>query len=259
MARRKERHEDPERSVDFGFEKVPWTRKGRARARGIQLRRRQVRRDERFDVVRRPPPVEAVRAVAHRPQGRPARARRRRRDRRSRHRSSRARWARPGRWSSRTSTRRCSRPAATGCSTWGYAGNVECVLADAERLPFADDSFDCVTIGFGLRNVTDKAAALSSMHRVLKPGGQLLVLEFSKPVAPGLKPLYDAYSFNVLPRHGRLGGQGCGELPLPRRIDPHASGSGDPARACSTSAGFGQTRYHNLTGGIVAVHRGYKI
>ncbi len=84
----------------------------------------------------------------------------------------------------------------------GFAGNVECVLADAERLPFADDSFDCVTIGFGLRNVTDKAAALRSMHRVLKPGGQLLVLEFSTPVAPGLKPLYDAYSFNVLPRLG---------------------------------------------------------
>src|SRR5580698_7592749 len=66
----------------------------------------------------------------------------------------------------------------------GFAGNVECVLADAERLPCADDSFDCVTIGFGLRNVTDKAAALSSMHRVLKLGGQLLVLEFSTPVAP---------------------------------------------------------------------------
>src|ERR1700690_901064 len=84
----------------------------------------------------------------------------------------------------------------------GFAGNVACVLADAERLPWADDSFDCVTIGFGLRNVTDKAAALRSMHRVLKPGGQLLVLEFSTPVAPGLKPIYDAYSFGVLPRLG---------------------------------------------------------
>ena len=86
----------------------------------------------------------------------------------------------------------------------GFAGNVECLVADAESLPFEDDSFHCVTIGFGLRNVTDKAAALRSMYRVLKPGGQLLVLEFSTPVAPGLKPLYDAYSFNVLPLLGRL-------------------------------------------------------
>jgi len=84
----------------------------------------------------------------------------------------------------------------------GFVGNVECVVADAERLPFEDHSFDCVTIGFGLRNVTDKAAALQSMHRVLKPGGQLLVLEFSTPVAPGLKPLYDAYSFKVIPEIG---------------------------------------------------------
>src|SRR6202453_4236907 len=86
----------------------------------------------------------------------------------------------------------------------GFAVNVECLLADAERWPYANDSFDCVTIGFGLRNVTDKAAALSSMQRVLKPGGQLLVLEFSTPVAPGLKPIYDANSFQVLPLLGRL-------------------------------------------------------
>src|SRR5271154_690657 len=86
----------------------------------------------------------------------------------------------------------------------GFAGNLRCLVADAERLPFADDSFDCVTIGFGLRNMTDKAAALRSMYRVLKPAGQLLVLEFSTPVAPGLKPLYDAYSFKVLPLLGGL-------------------------------------------------------
>src|SRR5271155_6113552 len=86
----------------------------------------------------------------------------------------------------------------------GYAGNVLCLVADAERLPFADASFDCVTIGFGLRNVTDKASALASMRRVLKPGGQLLVLEFSQPVVPALKPLYDTYSFRVLPLLGRL-------------------------------------------------------
>src|SRR5271154_3981424 len=81
----------------------------------------------------------------------------------------------------------------------GLVGNFQCLAADAERLPFADNAFDCVTIGFGLRNVTDKAAALKSMHRVLKSGGQLLILEFSTPVAPGLKPLYDGYSFAVLP------------------------------------------------------------
>src|SRR5262249_29539706 len=78
----------------------------------------------------------------------------------------------------------------------------EYVQANAERLPFPDRSFDCVTIGFGLRNVTDKPAALASMRRVLRPGGQLLVLEFSRPTLPGLKPLYDAYSFRVLPRLG---------------------------------------------------------
>ena len=82
-------------------------------------------------------------------------------------------------------------------------GNVQCVQADAERLPFADASFDCVTIAFGLRNVTHKDRALESMLRVLKPGGRLLVLEFSKPVAPGLAPVYDAYSFNVLPKLGQ--------------------------------------------------------
>src|SRR5277367_972852 len=86
----------------------------------------------------------------------------------------------------------------------GFAGNVEYIVADAERLPFEDNAFHCVTIGFGLRNVTDKAAALRAMHRVLKPGGQLLVLEFSTPVAPGLKPVYDAYAMNILPLLGRL-------------------------------------------------------
>ena len=115
----------------------------------------------------------------------------------------------------------------------GFAGNLHCLVADAERLPFGDDCFDCVTIGFGLRNVTDKAAALSSMRRVLKPGGQLLVLEFSKPVAPGLKPFYDAYSFNVLPALGRLDCQGCRELSLSGGVDPHASRSGNPAPTCS--------------------------
>jgi demethylmenaquinone methyltransferase/2-methoxy-6-polyprenyl-1,4-benzoquinol methylase len=140
----------------------------------------------------------------------------------------------------------------------GYAGNVQCLVADAERLPFADACFDCVTIGFGLRNVTDKAAALASMHRVLKPGGQLLVLEFSKPVAPGLKPVYDAYSFNLLPLMGRLVAKDEASyryLAESIRMHPDQDTLLDMLKA----AGFAEARYHNLTGGIVAVHRGYKI
>ncbi|HEY3849986.1 MAG TPA: bifunctional demethylmenaquinone methyltransferase/2-methoxy-6-polyprenyl-1,4-benzoquinol methylase UbiE [Steroidobacteraceae bacterium] len=140
----------------------------------------------------------------------------------------------------------------------GYAGNVEYLVADAERLPFADASFDCLTIGFGLRNVTDKAAALASMHRVLKPGGQLLVLEFSKPVAPGLKPLYDAYSFNLLPLMGRLVAKDAASYRyLAESIRMHPDQ--ETLLGMLEHAGFRQTRYHNLTGGIVAVHRGYKI
>ena len=140
----------------------------------------------------------------------------------------------------------------------GWVGNVECIVADAERLPFKEDSFDCVTIGFGLRNVTDKAAALKSMHRVLKPGGQLLVLEFSTPVAPALKPVYDAYSFKILPLLGRLVARDEASyryLAESIRMHPDQDTLLDMLR----TAGFAQTRYHNLTGGIVAVHRGYKI
>jgi len=140
----------------------------------------------------------------------------------------------------------------------GHAGNVQCLIADAERLPFADDSFHCVTIGFGLRNVTDKAAALSSMHRVLKPGGQLLVLEFSTPVAPGLKPLYDAYSFKVLPAMGRWVAKDADSYRyLAESIRMHPDQ--ETLLGMLENAGFSQARYHNLTGGIVALHRGYKI
>ena len=140
----------------------------------------------------------------------------------------------------------------------GLAGNSQYVLADAERLPFKNDSFDCLTIGFGLRNVTDKAAALKSMHRVLKPGGQLLVLEFSTPTAPGLKPLYDAYSFKVLPLLGRLVADDAASYRyLAESIRMHPNQ--ETLLAMLRSAGFAYARYHNLTGGIVAVHRGYKI
>jgi demethylmenaquinone methyltransferase/2-methoxy-6-polyprenyl-1,4-benzoquinol methylase len=140
----------------------------------------------------------------------------------------------------------------------GWVGNVECIVADAERLPFDDNSFDCVTIGFGLRNVTDKAAALQSMHRVLRPGGQLLVLEFSTPVVPVLKTIYDAYSFKVLPRLGHLVANDTASYRyLAESIRMHPDQ--ETLLGMLRAAGFAETRYHNLTGGIVAVHRGYKI
>jgi demethylmenaquinone methyltransferase/2-methoxy-6-polyprenyl-1,4-benzoquinol methylase len=139
----------------------------------------------------------------------------------------------------------------------GFAGNVDYVLGDAERLPFGEHLFDCVTIGFGLRNVTDKGAALASMHRVLKPGGQLLVLEFSKPVAPGLGPLYDAYSFGVLPALGRLVANDAASyryLAESIRQFPDQSALLGMMR----EAGFDGCRHHNLSGGIVALHRGWR-
>jgi len=140
----------------------------------------------------------------------------------------------------------------------GFVSNVDCIVADAERLPFEDGSFACVTIGFGLRNVTDKAAALRSMYRVLKPGGQLLVLEFSTPVAPGLKPVYDAYSFKVLPLLGQMvAGDAASYRYLAESIRMHPDQ--ETLLEMFRAAGFAQSRYHNLTGGIVALHRGYKI
>jgi demethylmenaquinone methyltransferase/2-methoxy-6-polyprenyl-1,4-benzoquinol methylase len=140
----------------------------------------------------------------------------------------------------------------------GHVGNVECMVADAESLPFEDDSFHCVTIGFGLRNVTDKAAALRSMHRVLKPGGQLLVLEFSTPVASGLKGIYDAYSFKVLPLLGRLvADDEASYRYLAESIRMHPDQ--ETLLEMLRTAGFVQARYHNLSGGIVALHRGYKV
>jgi demethylmenaquinone methyltransferase/2-methoxy-6-polyprenyl-1,4-benzoquinol methylase len=139
----------------------------------------------------------------------------------------------------------------------GLVGNVRCVQANAERLPFADGSFDCITIGFGLRNVTDKAAALASMRRALRPGGQLLVLEFSHPTAPGLKPLYDAYSFRVLPLLGKLvAGDAASYRYLAESIRMHPDQ--DTLLKMMQAAGLEGCRYHNLTGGIVAVHRGYR-
>ena len=139
----------------------------------------------------------------------------------------------------------------------GWVGNVAYAQADAERLPFPDESFDCVTIGFGLRNVTDKARALQSMYRVLKVGGQLLVLEFSKPVNATLAGLYDRYSFQLLPLLGRVvAGDADSYQYLAESIRRHPD---QPTLlAMLQTAGFEQCRYHNLFGGIVAVHRGYR-
>jgi demethylmenaquinone methyltransferase/2-methoxy-6-polyprenyl-1,4-benzoquinol methylase len=139
----------------------------------------------------------------------------------------------------------------------GLAGNVACVQANAERLPFPDAVFDCVTIGFGLRNVTDKAAALTAMRRTLKPGGQLLVLEFSRPGVPGLQPLYDAYSFRILPLLGQLvAGDAASYRYLAESIRMHPDQ--ETLLKMMQDAGLEGCRYHNLAGGIVAVHRGYK-
>ena len=138
----------------------------------------------------------------------------------------------------------------------GIACNVAFVIANAESLPFPDRTFDCVTIGFGLRNVTDKAAALSSMRRVLRPGGRLLVLEFSRPQVAGLKPLYDAYSFGLLPVLGRVvAGDEASYRYLAESIRMHPD---QPAfAAMMRDAGFEDCRWHNLAGGLVALHHGF--
>jgi len=139
----------------------------------------------------------------------------------------------------------------------GVVGNVQYAQSDAEALPFADDSFDCITIAFGLRNVTDKARALASMHRVLKPGGRLLVLEFSKPVLPLLARAYDAYSFTALPLMGKLvanDAESYRYLAESIRMHPDQETLAD----MMGQAGFERVVHHNLTGGIVALHKGFK-
>jgi demethylmenaquinone methyltransferase/2-methoxy-6-polyprenyl-1,4-benzoquinol methylase len=139
----------------------------------------------------------------------------------------------------------------------GVVGNVCYAQADAECLPFADESFDCVTIGFGLRNVTDKARALASMRRVLKVGGQLLVLEFSRPVNATLGSLYDSYSFKLLPLLGRVvAGDADSYRYLAESIRRHPDQ--ETLLAMLRAAGLEECRYHNLFGGIVAVHRGFR-
>ncbi|WP_116368001.1 bifunctional demethylmenaquinone methyltransferase/2-methoxy-6-polyprenyl-1,4-benzoquinol methylase UbiE [Parahaliea mediterranea] len=139
----------------------------------------------------------------------------------------------------------------------GNLGNIDYVQADAQYLPFPDDSFDCVTIAFGLRNVTDKDLALRAMLRVLKPGGRLLVLEFSKPRNELLGKAYDAYSFNVLPKMGQLvAGDSESYQYLAESIRVHPDQ--DTLKQMMEDVGFSAVEYHNMTGGIVALHRGIK-
>ena len=139
----------------------------------------------------------------------------------------------------------------------GIVGNVDYVQANAEALPFPDNSFDCVTISFGLRNVTDKDKALQSMFRVLKPGGRLLVLEFSKPQFAALSKAYDAYSFHILPRIGELVASDAESYRyLAESIRMHPDQ--ETLKGMMEAAGFENVTYTNMTGGIVALHRGYK-
>lgn len=139
----------------------------------------------------------------------------------------------------------------------GLANNLSWVQADAEQLPFPDACFDLVTIAFGLRNVTDKERALAAMLRVLKPGGRLLVLEFSRPTNSLAGRLYDQYSFQVLPRLGRLvAGDADSYRYLAESIRMHPDQ--EHLRALMAAAGFSDCRYHNMTGGIVALHIGSK-
>ena len=137
----------------------------------------------------------------------------------------------------------------------GIAGNTSIAQVDAENLPFATRSFDCVTMAFGLRNVTNKDAALQSIAQVIKPGGKLLVLEFSQP-SEVLKPAYDLYSFKVLPTIGKLVADDEDSYRyLAESIRMHPDQ--ETLLSMMQAAGFERCRYHNLAGGIVALHVGY--
>ncbi|WP_085248610.1 bifunctional demethylmenaquinone methyltransferase/2-methoxy-6-polyprenyl-1,4-benzoquinol methylase UbiE [Gilliamella mensalis] len=139
----------------------------------------------------------------------------------------------------------------------GLFKNIEYVQANAEELPFADNYFDCITISFGLRNVTDKEKALRSMWRVLKPGGRLLILEFSKPQYQILNKAYDLYSFSMLPLMGKIvanDSESYRYLAESIRMHPDQN----TLKKMMQDAGFVDVKYHNMTGGIVALHIGFK-
>ena len=140
----------------------------------------------------------------------------------------------------------------------GITDNVQFVQADAEKLPFPDNSVDRITIAFGLRNVTDQQTALTAMYRCLRPGGRLVILEFSKPVLPGLDKVYDLYSFKILPQLGKLiANDEASYRYLAESIRKHPDQ--ETLKGMMAEAGFDRPHYHNLSGGIVAVHKGYKV
>ena len=144
------------------------------------------------------------------------------------------------------------------CIDRGIIDNIDYVRASAEALPFADNRFDCMTIAFGLRNLTDKQAALGAMRAKLKYGAQLLILEFSKVVLPLLDQIYDHYSFRLIPLMGRLIAKDAASyryLVESIRMHPDQAALAQMMR----SAGFERVQYHNLAAGIVAIHRGYKL
>ncbi len=139
----------------------------------------------------------------------------------------------------------------------GCVGNIEYVQANAEELPFADNYFDVITIAFGLRNVTDKQKALNSMTRVLKPGGRLLVLEFSKPQSKLMSKAYDMYSFTALPFMGKLvtnDSESYKYLAESIRMHPNQK----TLKGMLEEAGLVRVSYQNMTNGVVALHRGVK-
>jgi demethylmenaquinone methyltransferase/2-methoxy-6-polyprenyl-1,4-benzoquinol methylase len=140
----------------------------------------------------------------------------------------------------------------------GLINRIETIQCNAEILPFEDNSFDCITIAFGLRNVTDKTKALKSMQRILKPGGRLCVLEFSKPTCQPLEKAYDFYSFKILPRLGEwIAHDGDSYQYLAESIRMHPDQQ--TLKAMMTEeAGFDEVDVYNLSGGIVALHRAFK-
>ncbi|MCP3662937.1 MAG: bifunctional demethylmenaquinone methyltransferase/2-methoxy-6-polyprenyl-1,4-benzoquinol methylase UbiE [Gammaproteobacteria bacterium] len=140
----------------------------------------------------------------------------------------------------------------------GLVGNLHYTQINAQAIPFEDNSFDCVTIGFGLRNVTDKQQALGEMLRILKPGGRALVLEFSHPTSEPMKAAYDLYSFKLLPLMGRLVAndeESYRYLAESIRMHPDQK----TLQGMMEQAGFERCDFHNLTGGVVAIHRGFKL
>ncbi len=140
----------------------------------------------------------------------------------------------------------------------GFLDRIEMVQCNAEILPFANNHFDCITMAFGLRNVTDKAKALASMQRVLKPGGRLCVLEFSKPIYQPLEKIYDFYSFKLLPRMGEVIAKDRASyryLAESIRMHPDQNALG---QIMLDEGGFDEVQVHNLSCGIVALHRAFK-